>query len=112
MTKITDVNKEIAKFLGPDPDTLINMGKVHVAFKDDVAELLKEALLHVNKMRVMKELLEFAEGSEPVLNLISEGSFFSDDGLTLTLMSIDIPNFHRYASKFKLWRMVNKKFCT
>jgi hypothetical protein len=60
------MNMEIAEFIGPDPDTLRAMGGFCADFKEDVAELLEKAIVHVGKMRVMKELLEFANGRAPV----------------------------------------------
>ena len=66
MTEIKELNLEIAEFVGLDPETLGNMGEVHVEFKEDVAELLKKAFVHVKKMRVLKELLEFVHGPNPL----------------------------------------------
>jgi hypothetical protein len=81
MTEIKDLNVKIGEFVGPDPETLINMGKVHVEFKEDVADLLKKAFVDVKKMEVkvanvligeyigllnLNELLDFAEFSSEV----------------------------------------------
>ena len=67
MTEIKVVNLKIAEYLGLDAESLGNMGEVHAAFKEDVAEFLKKALLEKavvekKKKRVLKELLEFARG--------------------------------------------------
>jgi hypothetical protein len=66
MTYLKVINMEIAQFIGPDPDTLRAMGDFCADFKEDVAELLENAIVRVAKMRVMQELLEMANGPEPV----------------------------------------------
>ena len=71
MTQEKDVNIEIATFIGPDPYTLRNMGKICPAFEGDVAEFLQKAIvhvIHVKKMEVMEELLAFARGGVPILD--------------------------------------------
>jgi hypothetical protein len=97
---------EIAEFVGDDPETLSNMGEVHAQFKDDVVELLEKAFVHVKKMKVMKELLEFAEGPSPLSSYELE-MLMLIDWWTLTPFEWKrIDDFHK---KNHLWLMVSDK---
>jgi hypothetical protein len=107
MTEIKDINIEIAQFLGNDLETLSNMGQVHVKFKEDVVDLLEKALIHAKKMRVMKELLEYAEGPSPMVTHELERLMIVDEWL---LASIDLEKINRFYMKQRLWLMVSDRF--
>ena len=107
MMRVKDVNILIAKFIGPDPDTLRNMGKVCPAFGVDVAELLQMAIvhvIHVNRMRVMEEFLDFVYGVPPQMdNDLRE----KVHNFRWRVQSSDTKIYARYRSKYNLWAIVN-----
>jgi hypothetical protein len=105
MTEIKDLNKVIAGFIGRDPWTLNNMGEVSAEFKEDVVELLEEAFIHEKKMRVMKELLEFAASSVPFMSDELEKKMYMDIWL---LTVIDQKRCDQYIVKFNLWALVSR----
>ena len=106
MTEIKDLNVKIGEFVGPDPETLINMGKVHVEFKEDVADLLKKAFVHVKKMKVMKELVEYANASPPLLTIEMEDLLETEELLTLD----EQKKCERYVHNYHLWLFVSDRF--
>jgi hypothetical protein len=107
MTQEKDVNIFIGKFIGHDPDTLRNMGKVCLAFQQDVAELLENAIvhvIHVNRMRVMEEFLDFVYGVPPQMDNDLREKVHK---FRWMVQSSDTKIYARYRSKYNLWAIVN-----
>ena len=106
MTRIKEVNVEIAEFIGPDPDSLAALGDFSADFKEDVADLFEKATVHVAKMRVMKELLEMANGSAPMLSPELEEFVF---GCKWKMSSIEKRKVDRFYVNLNLWEMVSRQ---
>ena len=106
MTQIKELNVEIGEFVGPDPETLINMGKVHAEFKEDVADLLKKAFLDVKKMEVMKELVEYAYGPPPLFTIELEDLLETEELLTVD----EQKKVARFVHNYHLWLIVSDRF--
>ena len=76
----------------------------------DVAELLKKAFVHVKKMRVMKEHLEFAAGSGLVPNFDFDGLCYIIDGVYVVMTPGDQKKFDWYCKQYHLWMIISTQF--
>jgi hypothetical protein len=103
MTEEKDVNIEIATFIGPDPYTLRNMGQICPAFEQDVAGLLEKAIVHVKKMRVMEEFLEFVHSRAPVISVDLYVKMFTPGLLT----TFEHEKIQCIRMKYQLWAILN-----
>jgi hypothetical protein len=106
---------QIGEFIGLDVETLGNMGEVYPEFKVDVAELLKKAFVHVKKMRLMKELLEFASGPGPASDgdfdgWIEYGLYYIIDGVKIRMTLAEVEKFDRYLNVYSLWTIISDEF--
>ena len=107
MTKVKVVNVLIGEFIGlANPNQLLDFAELSPEAREDVACLVEKSLAFIAKKRVLEQLLQEADGLDPVCP--NDVRAIIDMWLPMSvLLPADAEKVRGFRAKVKFWTMIS-----